>query len=448
MSGLPVIPAVRSFEATGGECALAPTIEVEVGADEALDSLGSPIGLAPDPDAADERYRLIIETERIRVRAPHPAGLARGKATVEQLTRLGRIPCGHVVDGPRYSWRGLSFDVARHFFPVAEIRRVIDLLALYKLNVLHLHLTDDQAWNLDSYTAGELKDLVSYASERFVTLLPEVDMPGHTGALIKMHPELLGDRNTSAVTFPGGYVHEAVWLDPGLPATFEVVEQVFGRLADMFPSPYLHFGGDEPLGIPGHAYMEFVQRVRDIVRQLGRRPVGWQESARAGLGPGDVIQYWIAGIRLPTSLPKEFQETLDPARSDLDVEMAAAAGAHVILSPASHCYLDVPYADPVAEPAQANRHGRLGMRFYPPKTVEESFAWAPALTAPVGGIEAAIWAESIREFDDLTFLLLPRLPGIAEKAWAGPGATWAEHRERLSRHRGLWDEDGLVYFSV
>jgi hexosaminidase len=154
-------------------------------------------------------------------------------------------------------------------------------------------------------------------------------------------------------------------------------------------------------------------------------------------------------------LPAEVRAQIDAdlAMSRRDVEAAVAASIPVIVSPLSHCYLDVPYAEPPDDPAQAERQGRVGLRFYSPKTVDESFDWEPAealgvrRATNVAGVEAAIWAETISEFDDLSFLLLPRLPGIAHKAWSDPQvATWTDHRDRLARHGRLWEQDGLTYF--
>jgi hexosaminidase len=352
------------------------------------------------------------------LRAAEPVGVARGLTTLAQLLATGATTA-RILDAPRYAWRGLSLDVARHFFRVDELRRVIDLLAFYKLNVLHLHLTDDQGWRLpvprpqsDHYSAEELRALVAYAAERFVAIVPEVDTPGHTAALVAIRPELDSGRN----------VRRAVWLDPELPATFDVMEEVLAAVADVFPGPYVHIGGDEPYEMPDDLYASYVRRLRGVVRSLGKRPLGWQECAQAGVGAGDLLQYWFA----------------DPA--------VAAAGVPLIVSPQSHCYLDVPYADPPADPAQAERHGRLGLRVHAPRTVEASFAWEPADTPGAAGVEAAIWAETIEDFDDLTFLLLPRLPGVAQKAWGD--AAWAEHRARLARHAHLWERDGLTYFRV
>jgi len=455
----------------------APHVRVELVAGDELGPLPAPLGLAPAGDGgADERHSLAIDPGQVVVRAVAPVGVARALTTLVQLlaTAPGAgageawLPAARILDAPRYAWRGLSLDVARTFFTLGEVRRVIDLLALYKLNVLHLHLTDDESWRLPvgrpargrgpgatGYRAGDLRALAGYAADRFVTVVPEVDTPGHVAALMGLRPELRSGRNETDVEVPPGHPRRAVWLDPALPATFPLVEEVLAGVAEIFPGRYIHIGGDEPWGMPRGLYTSYVPRVRDLVRSLGRRPLGWQESARAGLGAADVIQYWFSGAHLAASLPPEFRAQLDAdlAASRRDVETAAAASVPVIVSPLSHCYLDVPYAEPPADPAQADRQGRLGLPVYAPRTVTESFGWEPAealgagRAAQVAGVEAAIWAETLTGFDDLAFLLLPRLPGVAAKAWSTPqAATWAGHRDRLARHGRLWAQDGLSYF--
>jgi hexosaminidase len=451
-----------------------PDIRIEVAPAGEFGALPAPLGVPPGGGTPpDERYSLAVGTGQVLLRAAEPAGVARGLTTLIQLIATqsgGALPGGRILDAPRYAWRGLSLDLARRFLTPAEVRRVIDLLELYKLNVLHLHLTDDQGWRLPVgrpaqsrepgawYTAEDLRALVAYATDRFVNVVPEVDMPGHASALLRLRPELNSGRNTIERADPSGQPVRAVWLDPALPATFTLVQEVLAGLAEIFPSPYLHFGGDEPFGMPHDLYVEYVRRVRDLVRSLGKRPVGWQESARAGLGPGDVIQYWFSGIAFAPSLPPEVLAQMDAelVLSRQDVDAAAAASARVIVSPMSHCYFDVPYAEPSADPAQEARQARAGLRLYAPVTVEQSFGWEPAEAlgagrnprAPrVAGVEAAIWAETVSGFGDLTFLLLPRLPGVAHKAWSPPdAATWADHRDRLAWHGRLWAQDDLDYF--
>ena len=454
-----------------------PSVRIELAAGDEFGALPAPIGISPTgADPADERHSLVIGEDQVVVRAVEPAGVARGLTTLIQLlaaTPAGAagevwVPGARILDAPRYAWRGLSLDVARTWLTVEEIRRVIDLLELYKLNVLHLHLTDDQGWRLrvgrpagrselDAafYSDEDLRALAAYAQDRFVTVVPEVDTPGHASALMRLRPELNTGRNQVEYELPPGRKHHTVWLDPELPATFELLEQALAGVAAIFPSPYLHIGGDEPYGMPHDLYASYVQRLRRLVRSLGRRPLGWQESTRAGLGPDDIIQYWLSDVALAASLPPQVRAQMDGALtlSRRDVEAAVAASVPVIASPLSHCYLDVPYAEPPADAAQAGRQGRVGLRLYAPRTVAESFDWEPAealgpgRAAQVAGVEAAIWAETISDFGDLAFLLLPRLAGVAHKAWSAPQlGSWADHRECLARHGRLWAQDDLGYF--
>ena len=453
-----------------------PIVSIERVTTGELGALPAPQGLSPSGDGpADERHSLAVDADGVVVRAVEPAGVARGLTTLTQLLSTAppadagevRVPGARIHDAPRYAWRGLSLDVARAVITLDDLRRVVDLLALYKLNVLHLHLTDDQSWRLPVgraagarlrdaayYGADDLRELVAYAAERFVTVVPEIDTPGHASALVRMHPELNTGRNEVEFELPPGRTHRAVWLDPELPATFTLMGDVLAGAAAIFPGPYIHIGGDEPWGMPHDVYAAYIRRVRDVVRSIGRRPLGWQESARAGLDATDVIQYWFTGIALPPSLPPEVKARIeaDLALSGRDLETAVAASASVIVSPLSHCYLDVPYAEPSADPAQAARRDRVGLRVYAPRTVEESFQWEPAdalgpgRAAHVAGVEAAVWAETVSDFDDLSFLLLPRLPGVADKAWNPRATSWTDHRDRLARHGHLWTQDELTSF--
>src|SRR5207249_3584267 len=215
-------PGVRLAPVRGDQAPDDPSVTIELGPGREPGGLPAPAGLSPGGgDPAGERYSLVIEDGRIVLRAAEPAGVARGLTTLVQLVATApsagagetgadeiRVPCARIFDAPRYAWRGLSLDVARTFFTVEEIRRVIDLLELYKLNVLHLHLTDDQAWPLTLgrpaagpepqspvYRDEDLRDLVGYAADRFVTIVPEIDTPGHTSALLRLRPELKSGRN-------------------------------------------------------------------------------------------------------------------------------------------------------------------------------------------------------------------------------------------------------------
>ena len=177
-----------------------------------------------------------------------------------------------------------------------------------------------------------------------------------------MRPELNTGRNLVEFELPAGCTYHTAWLDPELPATFEVVEEVLAGVAAIFRSPHIHIGGDEPRGMPHDLYTSYVQRVRGLVRSIGRRPLAWQESARAGLGPDDVIQYWLSDTALPESMSPEARAQIgaDVAMSRRDVETAVATSVPVIVSPLSHCYLDVPYADRRRIPDRRRRRAGSG----------------------------------------------------------------------------------------
>ena len=252
---------------------------------------------------------------------------------------------------------------------------------------------------------------------------------------------------------------QSVWLDLDLAATHQVIEEVLCQIASIFPGPFLHIGGDEPFGMPKDLYAAYVRHVIRFVRSLGKRTVGFQETMRAGVDPAHVIQYWISPASLadsassrPSGLAAMVNENIGKARGD--IEQAKARGVRVVVTPMSHAYFDVAYAEPSADPAQEAARLRVGQRAYPPKTVAETFDWEPveALgpdTRPehLAGVGAAVWCETVRDFDELTFQLLPRLAGSAHKAWSDPRtATWDEHREALASHGRLWAQDGLAYF--
>jgi hexosaminidase len=349
---------------------------------------------------------------------------------------------------------------------VQEVKRIIDLLALYKFNALSIHLTDDQAWRIEAgrpagyksdapfYTNAELRELIRYAEDRFITLIPLVNTPGHANALIQMRPELNSGRNVLEFD-----LKSSAWLDPELPATYQTVEAVLAEIAGVFPGPYIFIGADEPFSMPDELYDVYVRHVHGFIRSIGKRTLGFQESMRSGIDRDHVIMYWISmkdlkGSSLP--LPAHFAAMIrkNIARSCEDIERALKFSIPILLSPLSHAYFDVPYAEPSADPRQEERRRGVGLRIYAPKTIAETFHWDPAEAlgpnaplANLAGVGAAIWGETIKDFTDLTFMLLPRLAGIAEKGWSDTQvSSWADHRARLAAHGRLWSQDGLTYF--
>lgn len=476
-SGTRLVATAGTATPPAGSC-----VRVELGEHSTLARLPAATGRSPVEAGLDERYSIEVEPDGVVTRAPAAAGIARALTTLEQLTATvhepgagAEIGCMHIADAPALAWRELSVDVARTAVSLDELRRLVDLAALYKLSVLHLHLTDDQAWRVEAgrpaercepdgsfYADADLVELAAYAQDRCVTIVPEIDFPGHARALVELRPELASGRNEVAFEIAPGLVHAGVWLDPDHAPTYGLVDEVLGRVASVFPGSHLHIGGDEPFGMPADAYRRFVEHVVGHVGTLGKRTVGWQETVRAGVDASHVMQYWIspavgeAGLTALEALSPELTEVIraNLARSRSDVERARRLGVAAIVTPQSHAYLDVPYAEASDDPAQESRRGRVGLRVYPPTTVEQAFGWDPRHALDPGqrpedlaGAGAALWCETVDDFDDLTFLLLPRLAGTAQKAWGRTDAeTWAMHRERLAAHGRLWDQDGLTWF--
>lgn len=456
-----------------------------VAGDPAIDALPVARGDSPkDGDPADERYRIDVAAGAIALSATAPEGAFRGLTTLLQIIATDLdVPACRIVDGPRLAWRGLSFDVVRTFFPPPDVRAVIDLLALYKMNVLHLHLTDDQGWRIEIdgwpklteiggrgavddrpggyYTKAEFEGLVAYAAERFITVVPEVDMPGHVSAATTAYPELYD---------PGSLSPRFGRLNPDDERTYRFVSEVLGQVADLAPAPFLHIGGDEPWGMDDQPYARFIDRVVPIVHGLGKKLVGWQEIARGSIGPGDIAQHWIdfdfafvdridpenppPNLTIPLDFLRIMRETFKNAGPD--VALAVEKGARILLSPVSKLYLDGTYADEPADPAQRDALTRVGPPSSARGTVETSYAWDISAVAQgvgldeerdIAGIEAAIWCERVATFSDLQFLLLPRIPGIAEKGWSDATATpWPAHRTKLALHARTWERHGWNYF--
>ncbi len=399
-----------------------------------------------DPERAREAYSLTADAAGVRLTARTPDGLHRAAATLRQLlTGDGTsafVPAVQIEDTPRYTWRGLSVDVARHFLPVADLEAILDLAAGYKLNVLHLHLTDDQGWRLDlpsrpelvarssaggvdgdaggAYSAADWSGLVAHAAGLGVALVPEIDVPGHVNAALHAIPAL----NPGEVA-PDVYEGVAVGfssLRSDLPETVPFLTDVFGDVAAMTPGEYLHLGGDEAHHTPPDEYERLVGAAVEAVRATGRAVVGWQEVAAAPLPAGTVVQLW------------------DTRADTAPVVAAAQAGARVLMSPADHAYLDMQYVP--GHPLGQDWAGYVELR--------DAYEWDPAATIPgldpaaVIGVEAAIWTETLRTRDDVTSMLLPRLAAVAEVAWSS-SVGWESFRDRVAPHAAAWDRAGLAW---
>ena len=411
--------------------------------------------LRPDrTDLGDEGYELVVRPDSVRVIARAAAGLFHGAQTLRQLLppeiesdiRTGRpwgIPSLTIRDTPRFAWRGAMLDVARHFFTVNEVKQYIDILAMYKMNVLHLHLADDQGWRIEIcsrplltgkgavsevagrpagggfYTQQEYSDIVRYAQERFITVVPEIDMPGHFNAALIGYPEIACSRRA-----PGPYTGIDVgWstLCVDSAQSYALIDDVVREVAAITPGPYFHMGGDEVETLTAEEYASFVRHVQEIATRYGKTMVGWEEIIAAPLEPGTIAQLW---------------------RAD-SLKHPLGAGVKVLFSPARKAYLDQKY-DPATE---------LGLRWAGYVDVRDSYDWNPATylhdigADRIAGVEAPIWTETLRNIGAVEYLAMPRLPAIAEVGWTIQGArAWDDFRERLAAQAPRWRTLGINYY--
>jgi hexosaminidase len=448
-------------------------------------------GKAPTDDA-DERHGLEITRYGLHVWGPTPEAVHRGLTTLRQLitthTHDGNaaLSTTRIIDGPRFAWRGLSLDVARTFHSPATVRRVIDMCSLYKLNVLHLHLTDDQGWRIEVparpalteigaagaygdraggyYSHAEMAALVAYAAERFVTVVPEIDLPGHTAAVFRAYPEL-APTDAISIEVGNGSSFDLGTLDPGRAETWAFVEDVLDAVIPQFPqSVYVHIGGDEAFGMPDEAHATFVERAIALVRARGKRAVGWQEIARAAVGPDELVQYWMEAREIESIADETLNSIAPPQLLPLlvdnlkkakdDVPRALAQGARLLISPTKPLYFDRPHADASSDPVQEQERQRIGLPIYPATSIRDGIEWDPVADTPgvrrdaqIAGVEAAIWCETIANQDELEFMLLPRLAALAEKAWAScTPIDWSDYAARLGPQSAAWKRRGWIWF--
>jgi hexosaminidase len=410
--------------------------------------------LSADSALGAEGYRLTISRDSVRVTANAPAGVFHGVQTLRQLLppqieshmtlkpMAWTVPAATITDRPRYSWRGAMLYVARHFFTVREVKQYIDLLALYKLNVLHLHLADDQGWRIEIksrpklaaaggvtqggggpggyFTQDEYTEIVRYAQARYVTIVPEIDMPGHTNAALVGYPELSCSRRSPA-PYTGTDVGWST-LCANKEETYAFVDDVVREIAALTPGRYFHMGGDENPILSHEEYTKFVERTQDIVARHGKDMVGWEEIARARLRPTTLAQAW---------------------QTDSVAAHAIQYGAKVILSPGKRTYLDMKY----------DKSTELGQTWAALIDVRDAYDWDPATymkgvtEANIVGVEAPIWTESMRNITAVQYMAMPRLPALAEVAWTPQTArNWDSFRTRLATHAPRWNFLGVNYY--
>ncbi|WP_327717267.1 beta-N-acetylhexosaminidase [Streptomyces sp. NBC_00490] len=407
-----------------------------------------------------EGYRLDSGAKGVTITAAQPAGLFHGVQTLRQLLPAAvekdsvqpgpwLVAGGTIKDTPRYGWRGAMLDVSRHFFTVDQVKRYVDQLALYKVNKLHLHLSDDQGWRIavDSwprlathggstqvgggpggfYTKADYREIVRYAASRYLEVVPEIDMPGHTNAALASYAEL----NCDGVA-PPLYTGTEVGFSSLCVAkeiTYDFVDDVIRELAALTPGRYLHIGGDEAHSTSHEDYVKFMDRVQPVVAEYGKTVVGWHQLTGATPAKGAVAQYW----------------GLDDTSAEEKERVAAAArnGTGIVLSPADRIYLDMKYTADTP----------LGLDWAGLVEVQRSYDWDPGSYLPgvpasaVRGVEAPMWTETLTNSADIEYMAFPRLAGAAELGWS-PAAThdWDRYKVRLAAQGPRWEALGIDYY--
>ena len=408
-----------------------------------------------------EGYRLRASGREVLIEASDPRGLFYGAQTLRQLVTGSdasrSIPNVDISDAPRFRWRGLLIDEGRHFFGKPVLLKIIDEMAAYKLNSLKLHLTDYEGWRLEIpaypkltqvgslvdgkpqyFTAADIRDIVQYAAERHIIVVPEIEMPGHAGAAARSYPEYFNPDKSA--------------FDPANPKTYDFIRSVLTEVARLFPAPYIDFAGDEvgdemwngmadvdrlkaEQGLKSNQDVQgyFARKVVGIIESLGKRPMAWDEQVDAHAPSSVIIQWW--------------------RRDRPDVLKTAAQDGHdLVISPADELYFD--YHQGPGEPGAPWEGNKGG-----PQSIEKMLAWEPVPdgftteeSAHVLGIEACVWTEFIQSERYLQFMTFPRMLALAEIAWRPKGARdEKEFEQRLAPHiealrakginarRGEWD---------
>ena len=486
-----VLPTGRPYRLTGatgvaggpGTDGVAGLLRDELGLPE-----GDGISLAIDPALPAEGYRLVVGPEGVAITAGDDAGAFYGTRTLLQLlppevyagpggVRDVEVPGVEIEDRPAFRWRGGMLDVGRHFQPKEFVLRFVDLLAMHKLNVFHWHLTDDQGWRIQIeryprltdvgawrretvvgrvgddtdlaelaydgvphggfYTQDEIREVVAYAARRFVTVVPEIDVPGHSQAAIAAYPELGNTGAPLEVATRWGVIENVLNVEE---STVEFYRHVFDEVVDLFPGEFVHVGGDEcvkqqwrdspraqerirELGVGDEDGLQawFLRQIGDHLAARGRRLLGWDEILEGGLAPGATVMSW---------------------RGEEGGVAAARAGHDVVMTPWSHVYLDHCQAeDPSTEP--------LCIGGFTPLEKVYSYQPVPAALADLSehvlGSQFNLWTEYMPTPARVEYMAFPRAAALAEVVWSTSRGTYDDFVARLRGHLPRLDAMGVAY---
>lgn len=400
-----------------------------------------------------EAYQLHIRPDSVILNASTAEGAFRGIQTLRQIIPessndtlseypIWPIPSGMIKDQPNFEYRGSMLDVSRHFFSVEDVKKYIDLLAYYKINVLHLHLSDDQGWRIEIkswpkltevggstevggeaggfFTQEDYKDLVAYAANHHMIIVPEIDMPGHTNAASVSYPFLNGNGKTPKL-YEGTKVGFSTF-DTRKDTVYSFIDDVVREISAITPGPYFHIGGDESHVTKKNDYNYFVNKVEKIVQKYGKRMIGWDEVVTAEVDSTSIAQLWA---------------------SEENGRMAIEKNMKVILSPANRAYLDMKY-DTLSE------YGLHWAAYIP---VDTAYIWNPEdyikgiPREHILGVEAPLWSETISNIDELEYLAFPRVIGYSELSWTTEeNRDWENYKVRLANQAPYLDRMNVKYY--
>lgn len=435
---------VTALEPWAPRAAAAARRDLSGRASTASPESGITVHASLDPSLAAEGYTLDLAPGTWTLTAADQAGAFWAVQSLAQILRDGVVPSLGLSDAPAYPVRGMMLDIARFYFGPEDIRRVVDLAASYRLNQLHLHLSDDQGWRLEIpsrplltkmsaaqdvaggqggyLTLEDYADLQRYALDRHVVIVPEVDLPGHTHAAQVAYPEISPDgaEREPYIGTEVGFSSLHLTSDEA----WDFVDDVVATLAEHTLGEYVHLGGDESLTLTREQYVTYMERLDAVAEKHGTKAVFWQEAAGAALPPKTRLQYWTSQIE-----------------TDHIAQVARDHDVTFIASPATRAYLDQKYTADFP----------LGLTWAAIVDVREAYDWDPVAELPgvpaesIVGVEACLWTETPRSFDDLTMLTLPRLPAVASVAWGSP-KDFAEFSAALAQHGRWWEADGLAFY--
>lgn len=443
--------------------------------------------LGEHKELGEEGYQLSISSDQLILSAYKHHGIFNGIQSVLQLLppeiksktvqadATWSINCIEVTDKPQFAWRGLMLDVSRHFFTKQEVKKFIDQMAEYKYNVFHWHLTDDQGWRLEVkslprltaigawraprvgnwwerepqlptdslsyggyYTTEDIREIVEYAQQRYVTIVPEIDIPGHSMAALSAYPEISCTGGPFHVNVGNTFYTEIEnSLCAGNEQTFEVLDSVFAEVARLFPSPYIHIGGDEcykgfwekcpkckmriqkeHLKNLEELQSYFVKRVAAMVQKRGKQVIGWDEILEGGLAPETIVMSW-RGMKGGIE--------------------AAKQGHSVIMTPTDHCYLDFYQGDPTVEP---NTYSMLRLQdCYKYQLIPDSVD-----ASLIMGGQGNLWTESVPHYRQVEYMIWPRALAISETLWTDARLrNWKFFVNRVEQQFERFDRSGVNY---